>query len=573
MPDFSDEISSFVEGEYIKAKGNNLQDLNKVFEREEEPVPFNTFCLSEEHMNFPPLSDRQLAAIKFLLGDNINDIFANENTTAVLEVGKGSGKDTIAALVLLYIIYWCLCLKDPQSFFNLPNGESIDLINIARASSQATNVFYEKVRQRLLRWKWLNNKYRSIVSGIPLRPTEKIILENEVHINLGATAFPKGLRLFSRHSDEESSEGLNILVAILDEVSAFTNTANNHNAKKVYDMVRTSARTRFGNKFKIFMLSYPRYKDDFIETMYKIGQKELHWYADKAFTWQMKPRKYFSEKTFNFHGIEIPIDFQEDFRLEPEVSSAKYLCMPPETESPFIKDGRGIVDDLMKRHINEKEFIVFEDVIINSKISKKIIEMNFGVSKEEYLITFDLGEKFDSAAMSITHYDDLNRIVIDDLTIAWEPDPEKEIIVDFINVEDIIVNICRLIRVRGVFFDRWQSSLIVQRLQNMGIPAEKYSLYYADYVLFRRCLRGGEIDFAYNLKLKEEIIGLQEMGNRVDRMEGAHKDRVDTVVGAIKVWIGAGSRAKIGKISEEEGEIVRPNVQEHGVIIKKIGSF
>lgn len=82
-------------------------DLNKLFDDyfeeqkeqnsddviwEEDPVTFEEFIGSAEHMNFPPYSQRQLDVFSFMFGDEPKKIFENEHSLAVLAWGKGGFK-------------------------------------------------------------------------------------------------------------------------------------------------------------------------------------------------------------------------------------------------------------------------------------------------------------------------------------------------------------------------------------------------------------------------------------------------------------------------------------------------
>ena len=100
-----------------------------------------------------------------------------------------------------------------------------------------------------------------------------------------------------------------LLGFVFDEASGFPET-DTKSPKKIYKMCVSSAKTRFGDKYKCFIISYPRYANDFIEKMNEIAENRLHWYADKAATWEFKPRHFFKKETFEFEGFQIPMDFR-----------------------------------------------------------------------------------------------------------------------------------------------------------------------------------------------------------------------------------------------------------------------
>lgn len=86
-------------------------DLNNIFDEyfkesdeqnpdeviwEETPLTFKEFVHSPEHMNFPPLSERQMDVFDFMFGDDPKKIFENEHYLSILAWGKGGfSKDKI----------------------------------------------------------------------------------------------------------------------------------------------------------------------------------------------------------------------------------------------------------------------------------------------------------------------------------------------------------------------------------------------------------------------------------------------------------------------------------------------
>jgi hypothetical protein len=96
--------------------------------------------------------------------------------------------------------------------------------------------------------------------------------------------FDKSITVYSGHSERESHEGLNLLVAVLDEISGFANEVGTGNeqgktADNIYKAFRGTVDSRFPDLGKVALLSFPRYPGDFISTKYEecILEKEtLH---------------------------------------------------------------------------------------------------------------------------------------------------------------------------------------------------------------------------------------------------------------------------------------------------------
>jgi len=527
------------------------KSLSSVF-WDENPVTFKQFITSPDHMGFPPYGDRQYQVADFVLGDDPKKIFSNDNSTAILEWGKGSGKDTISCHIILYVNYVLLCMRRPQAMFpGIAPRDAIDSINVAYSASQALNVFFDKLKNNVLNWGWLKRKYPIKMSGRFVEPTEDWEYANLVVINQNSIFFPKRLRAFSRHSEQESTEGMNILAYVCDEISAFKDKTQTRNASKIYNMLDSSAKSRFGTSVKGFLLSYPRYEGDFIEKMFKWAQDKMHVYADKAFTWEVKPPSCFSGKWFDFEGHKVPLEFKEHFDRDPTDAKAKYMCLPPGAESPFIEKPE-MVDIIIE---NRAPIIEFEDYIEGRYIKKRIRRWNLpSFVRHEHVITIDLGLSSDSAGFSIFHAEkyimpggvqDIH--FIQDGVTAWEPDPKKQLIVSFPNIEEIIKLISAKIIVKGVYFDQWNSAQMVQTLNSASIHCETYRLDLQDYRNLKERIYFGKIGL---LNYERQITELKAL----EIINGIRVDHPDTgcFVGDTRIPLLDGTIPTIAELAGKE---------------------
>ena len=134
----------------------DLIDMLDGEEFDEKPVDLKTFVRSPEYLGLPELSDYQYTLIEKssqiykdstlikLFGEEEGRIrFKQTANEVVAQLGKGSGKDYCSTIAVAYIVYLLLCLKDPATYYGKPPGDSIDIINIAINSQQASNVFFK----------------------------------------------------------------------------------------------------------------------------------------------------------------------------------------------------------------------------------------------------------------------------------------------------------------------------------------------------------------------------------------------------------------------------------------------
>jgi hypothetical protein len=482
--------------------------------------------------------------------------------------------------------------KDPQELLKLQPTDTIDIINIAFSAHQASVVFFKKLVELTKSDNWLKNRYHIRESGlIQSKSTDKENL-NEVKITQNAILFPKLIRCFSRHSEQESTEGLNLIAFVLDEFSAFKDKTKTRNADKIYNMCTTSAESRFGQKYKAFALTFPRYEDDPGEKLYKQTQEDLHIYGDRGFTWDIKDVVYKDSPTFDFEDFEvdkdgistrvvykIPIEFKGHFTRNPTDAKMRYMCKPPKVESPFIEYPRRIEMCISKARIPIIETQAYIDQVevkgqIFNQIKRRIVRWNIGISQFDHIITLDLGLKNDRAALSITHKEELKLVI--DFSTEWFPNREREVIVDFKDIEVFIGEVKNRIRVAGVYFDQWNSAGIIQNLRNIGLPSSDYRLTFQDYKNMLDKIYGYEVEFYMDIEkdmiqlannknisasqlLIKEIKELQLLKDKVDHPKEGSKDLADTIVGAVKVLF-----AEEQKKSVEAGEIIQENLMTEG---------
>ena len=239
-----------------------LQDDNF----QEIPVDAKTFVEGEAYLGQPPLSDIQYDIVEAMsqiyrkedvinmLGEEKGTQYYNKYTKneIILQLGKGSGKDFVSTVACAYIVYKLLCLKDPAKYFGKPSGDAIDLINVAINAQQAKNVFFKGFKSKIERSPWFIGKYYAKADSVE---------------------FDKSITVYSGHSERESHEGLNLLLAVLDEISGFASEVNTGNeqgktADNIYKAFRGSVDSRFPDLGKVVLLSFPRYPGDFISEKY-----------------------------------------------------------------------------------------------------------------------------------------------------------------------------------------------------------------------------------------------------------------------------------------------------------------
>ena len=532
----------------------DLIDMLDGEEFDEKPVDLKTFVRSPEYLGLPELSDYQYTLIEKssqiykestlikLFGEEEGRIrFKQTANEVVAQLGKGSGKDYCSTIAVAYIVYLLLCLKDPATYYGKPPGDSIDIINIAINSQQASNVFFKGFKTRIEKSPWFAGKYTDKASEVK---------------------FDKAITVHSGHSEREAWEGYNVIVVILDEISGFAieNTTGHDQAKTgaaIYDMYRASVDSRFPDFGKVILLSFPRYKNDYIQQRYNavvaevetvvrdhkfkmdeelpdgtVGNEfEIQWEEDHIVSYKI-PRVYALRRpTWEVNPVRKIDDFKVAFFTNPQDALSRFACMPPDAIDAFFKSKEKVEKAFNKAHLAVDNFGRLEEWFLPDP-------------DKEYFIHVDLAQKHDHCAVAMAHvnrwvnvkvtdtYSQPAPIVEIDAVRFWTPTKDKS--VDFTEVKDYILSLkTRGFKIRVCTFDRWNSHDMMQQLKQYGINTEILSVAKKHYDDMAMIVAEERVVGPHIPLLIDELLQLRIMRDRVDHPRKGSKDLADAVCGAI----------------------------------------
>jgi hypothetical protein len=521
----------------------------------ETPVDVKTFVQSPDYLGQPLLSDIQYEIVEAMsqiyrkedlidiMGPAEGLIHFNKYTKneLILQLGKGSGKDFISTVACAYVVYKLLCLKDPAIYFGKPAGDAIDIINVAVNAQQAKNVFFKGFKTKIERSPWFAGKFNAKADSIE---------------------FDKSITVYSGHSERESHEGLNLLMAVLDEISGFASEVVSGNeqgktADNIYKAFRGTVDSRFPDLGKVVLLSFPRYQGDFISQRYEsvIAEKEtierrhtfimnedlphtdpgnqfeISWDEDTILQYKI-PRVFaFKRPTWEVNPTRKIEDFKLAFFTDLGDAMMRFACMPTYSSDAFFKQ-IDKVEKCMSTRNPLDSFRRFDETFVPDP-------------DKTYYIHADLAQKHDKCAVAIAHvdkwvniqvikdYEQVAPIVIVDAVAWWEPRAEGP--VNLSEVKQWIINLRRQgFNIGMVSFDRWQSFDIQNELQAVGIRTETVSVAKKHYEDLAMMIYEERVAIPRIPILLEEMSELKIMkGNRVDHPRKKSKDLADAVTGAV----------------------------------------
>lgn len=522
---------------------------------EETPVDTRTFVESPDYLGQPPLSDIQYDIVEAMSQiyrkEDLIDIMGEEKGTRyydkytkneiILQLGKGSGKDFTSTVACSYIVYKLLCLKDPAKYFGKPSGDAIDLINVAINAQQAKNVFFKGFKSKIEKSPWFAGKYNAKADSVE---------------------FDKSITVYSGHSERESHEGLNLLLAVLDEISGFASEVNTGNeqgktADNIYKAFRGSVDSRFPDLGKVVLLSFPRFPGDFISEKYDavIAEKEsvekthefivnpllpdtdpdnkfqISWDEDHIISYKYPGVFALKRPTWEVNPTRKIDDFMIAFMTDLGDAMMRFACVPTFASDAFFKQADKV-----------RACMTLRNPIDNFKRFDEAFKPD---PTKKYYVHADLAQKHDKCAVAIAHvekwvniqvinnYEQVAPIVVVDAVAWWEPKIEGP--VNLSEVKQWIQNLRRIgFDIGMVSFDRWQSFDIQNELKQVGMKTDTVSVakkHYEDMAMlvYEERLAMPAIDLLF-----DELTQLKIMRNdRVDHPRKKSKDLADAVCGAI----------------------------------------
>jgi len=534
---------------------NDFLEVLKENQFEEIPVDAKTFVESADYLGQPELSLIQYEIVEAMSQiyrkEELQEMFGSvagaqyydkyTKNEIILQLGKGSGKDFVSTVACAYIVYKLLCLKDPARYYGKPSGDAIDIINVAINAQQAKNVFFKGFKTKIEKSPWFAGKYNAKADSVE---------------------FDKSITVYSGHSERESHEGLNLLLAVLDEISGFASEVGTGNeqgktAENIYKAFRGSVDSRFPDLGKVVLLSFPRYQGDFISKRYEdvIAEKEtiekkhlfimnedlphddpnnqfeISWEEDTILSYKVPKVLALKKTTWDVNPTRKIDDFKLAFYTDLGDAMMRFACTPTFASDAFFK---------------QKDKLEKCMTLRNPVDNFKRFDESFKPDPEKiYYIHADLAQKHDKCAVAIAHvdkwvniqvikdYQQVAPMVIVDAVAWWEPKAEGP--VNLSEVKQWIINLRRQgFNIGVVSFDRWQSFDIQQELKAVGIKTDTVSVAKKHYEDLAMMIYEERVAIPRIPLLLEEMSELKIMKNtRVDHPRKKSKDLADAVCGAV----------------------------------------
>ena len=503
-------------------------------------------------------------------------------------------------MIALRVCYLLLCLKSPQAYYQMPEQDSIHVLNVASSSKQAQRAFFSPMRRAVQRpGCWFQRRAGLDIMDATARQTSRARGERTVTL-LDTIRFEHNIEAVSGHSDADSQEGLNLILGIADEIDAFRSAAelaktagarqreSSSSAEAILDMIRTSATTRFPETFKNVHISYPRYLGSTIQQLVAKGKADneakgntsRYYVSGPLATWEANPR---------IKGKEA---FAEDYEKDPALAEAKYECRPRRAINPYFANEAAIRDCTVE-YAQPPLSISYVREGASWKPVYTFSPEVYPVKGALYAMHADLAATGDRAGVSLAHVKrwqdhvllgqdeeglevqvaERRPVVKVDFTVSFEANagsvPPMEIQIRWARL------LCLELRRMGfpvVFFsfDQWQSKDSMQILESHGIETDRFSTDVSEegWRTLRDVMYEGRLEMPARELTIIELLGLSRLANgKIDHLGDSSKDEADSLAGAVAgaLRVGGqedpnGKRAYPGQVSffGPEAEVPAP---------------
>ena len=471
------------------------------------------------------------------------------NYVAANMIHANSGKDHIARIAALRIVYLLLCLDKPQEYYGMPDQDTIHLLNVATARSQATRAYFTPLVKAMRTSPWFKDR------GEPKQDT---------------VIWDKNIETVSGHSEAESQEGLNLMLGIADEIDGFKSREAPgarkaefvNSAESIVDMLHSSAKTRFPKNFKVVHISYPRYVGSPILNLLEHGKKEQEIYGEKSRYYTSGPYA-----TWDVHPNRTKADFEEDYRKDPIMARTKYECKPERAVNPYFRNKEAI-----KYCMTGDKDAILVDYELQHDNSAAVWHATYGINIKpipgaSYVIHADLALRNDRAGVAMSHvvnFDEFKSVGVDETDGSnverWESRPNLKVDFCFGYEADLSSEPAREIQIRWVrqlvselrrqgfpilkvTYDQFQSADSMQILEAQGIETERISADINDNVWknLRDLMYEGRVVLPNEELLYNELTSLMKMpGGKVDHPAGTGKDIADAVACSLTSALSVG---------------------------------
>lgn len=450
-------------------------------EFEERPPDIVTF-LGPDYLNIRKnMRKRIVAELVEIFGDEFTAGQIARYKEALITGGIGIGKTTIASIVLSYMACCTLCLKDPQEYYDLLPGSKIAFMMMSSKRTVALEVIFQDTKARIDNSPWFKTRH-------PRDDNYKNLI-----------AFPKNIHIIPGDSLETTFEGYNILGGVMDEIDSHKMTLTKDYAESGYSTISARITSRFGDQGFLILIGQTKTEGGFAMRRMTEFETRPDCYAVKMAIWDsLDPEKFCGTKfyydiirskvimaedfvaqgmTLSENLIEIPIEYLQNFQLDPDKALRDLAGVPRKVADPFIRNTDKITQALFA-YLDRSPLVAqpWADGRIDPLFRCDDSLPRYGHIDLAY------SADGDAAGLAIGHISDYvdtddgpKAYIVIDFAARITPAPGRQI--ELSDVRDVLYQLQkRGFKIKYVSLDGFQSIDTMQTLRKHGIRSELLSV-------------------------------------------------------------------------------------------------
>lgn len=437
--------------------------------------------------------------------------FTNENYKEIdLFWGKRGGKDATIAKIFSYQVYKLCCLSDPQKFLNMGLGSNIDIANVSKSGQQARNVFFKYLKNYIkgaTDVKTQQNWFSRFNFHYDIGKNQFVYqnLKEGESIQKVSIDFGRGITCHSLNGDTYTGEGLNLVLAVIDEVGSMPiakilggNTGRDTDVG-LHDSLSTTleATSEFS---KLICVSYKYGINCAMSVLVRRNKKNKNVFISQHSTFEVRPdfnkdrvKKVYAtnptkaemmyeikdvdEDLNTFYDIPYVIDAAQDF-------NRKYSVNPFKDESVVIDNIDGAFNKLHKWFLGKPDTLyVCHLDLAKGQVWKGNDAIGLSISHlEDMRVQLDHRlKKYLTDKMGISDVDDiegeLRQGMVVDLAchVICKP-KDKEVRLSALRNFIIALKIKRHFDFHCITYDGWQSLESQQEFNKYGLDSKEISV-------------------------------------------------------------------------------------------------
>lgn len=435
--------------------------------------------------------------------------------------GVVSHNSSTVGLMVAYEFYKLFINDNPQkNLFGLPSSSLIYLTVLASSERQTLGTIFGYVKNYISD----STFFKKYIDDGDIIVKETEIVAPKKHIIIG-----------SGHSRADTLVGRTAVMVAFDELAMFSSDdGKTSNASDVYSRVGRATAT-FPDYAKRVALSSAKEEKDFMQQL-----------KDKGWDKQRMGTLIFDLSTFDFNPMRTKDDpvIAGDYARDPIAAARDYENIRPSSAysfiNPLVIDAATYEPDPLtglNKARNPQKYAIYRPMINRTKneVTGEVretsaLELSSVAPAAAHIVSYahaDPGVVRDSFGFAVGHAESSERgvVTVIDLVLEWVPQElgkGKRAIVDMINVEDVILEVCKARKVQRLSFDHWESAGSIQRMFRENIPTYQHMFsrgsQFEMYDALRVRLNQGLVKIPGHPVLVEELKNLQvnTSGTKVD---------------------------------------------------------